>query len=142
MKTRIVLSTLLVCTLSLFALACESFHANDDVAPDVGGETSDGIGTSPSLDTYTAPVLPTHGVWVDTSEAAADARALAGAPADLIAFPGNHVTASDLILMSQQRWPGKTSVRMVRPIYIALQATFPPAPAPTGIGTSPSSSSP
>ena len=121
MTLRIVLSILLIAFLALVA-ACVQPQL-DDVADHAAAVTepgeANGIGTSPS-----AASLPTYGIWVDSSVAAADARALAGEPPDVILEVLGHTDAADALAMAAW-WPGQHVVREVRlrpPKWAAVQA--------------------
>lgn len=113
---RIVLSAL--CLLALLA-ACQV------------DTTNGGIGTSPSYDDVQAPVAsttlpveapPACGVWIDVTAEAADARALAGEPPDVVAFATAHATCSDAVTIAAERYPGRAFVRRTRQAFRAYEA--------------------
>jgi len=68
----------------------------------------------------------TFGLWIDTTDQAADARALRGDEPDLILRVAGHVSASDLINWGITNWPGRHVVREVTlrqaAAFLAVQA--------------------
>jgi fermentation-respiration switch protein FrsA (DUF1100 family) len=119
MTLRIALSSLLILIL---AVACDPNPAAD--ADPVADLEQHGVGTSPSAAAQASPLSP-YGIWVDVTEAAADARALAGEEPDLVVLRGDHVTGSDAIAVAAWRWPGQHVVRELilrPPRWTAVQA--------------------
>lgn len=95
--------------LALIASACQVDTSNG------------GIGTSPGYDDVQDPVvpksspleaLPTCGIWHDATAEAADVRALAGEPPEVLVFAGLHATCSDALAFAAWRWPGASAVRV------------------------------
>lgn len=64
---------------------------------------------------------PTYGIWIDTSEEAATARALAGDKPDVVVHTNGHTTGSDAIAIAAANWPGRHHVRHVE-AYVAWKA--------------------
>jgi len=91
-----------------------------------------GIGTSPSgpvaarapalVETAAAAAVPALpcGVWVDASEAEADARALAGEPPDVLVFTAGHSTCADAVAIATEKWPGTSVVRYAEEVWRAV----------------------
>jgi hypothetical protein len=115
MKARIALSTILILLLAGTGLAL----ADDAPAPPTS--TNDGIGTSPSSELAATPT--TCGIWVDGSEEAADQRALAGEPPDVLVFTHRYTGCSDALMIAWQYWPAGASVRYAVPSWRAVQAS-------------------
>lgn len=53
---------------------------------------------------------PDYGIWVDVSEAAADARALAGAPPDIVVRTAGHTTGSDAVRIAASYTGGVAAI--------------------------------
>jgi hypothetical protein len=120
MTNRIALSALLL--LSLLFTGC----ASRDVPLDDEPELADGIGTSPSADDdqgeggviimkHDECVIPVYpcGVWVDVNASAADIRALACEPADVVVYSGSRVQCSDAATIATEHpaWRDRSFVR-------------------------------
>lgn len=126
MKMRIVLSA----TAALLLAATAAFADPDPSPPPV----DNGIGTSPSAPDYdlmcVAPPAPC-GIWVDVDESAADARARAGAPPNIVVFVQGHTTCSDARAIRDEFWPGTSVLFEVEQVWRAKVADYhPPAVAP------------
>jgi hypothetical protein len=56
---------------------------------------------------------PSHGIWIGSDEADANARSLSGAAPDVEVRTQDFTTGSDAIALAVQRWPGRSVVRAV-----------------------------